>query len=70
MSVKELFKLNLKRLRFQQNLTQTAVADTMDIDRARYAYWEHGKSEPSLTMLVSLAKALNISVDDLLTKEL
>lgn len=70
MSVKETFRFNLRRLRFQQKLTQEAVADTIDIDRNRYAYWEQGKSEPSLTMLVALAKALNISVDDLLTKEL
>ena len=70
MSVKDIFRLNLRKLRFQQKLTQMAVADLIDIDRNRYAYWEHGKSEPSLTMLAALAKALNISVDDLLTKEL
>lgn len=70
MSVKETFRLNLRKLRFRQNLTQKDTAYLIDIDRDRYAYWEHGKSEPSLTMLVSLAQALHVSVDDLLTKEL
>jgi transcriptional regulator with XRE-family HTH domain len=54
---------NLRALRTANGLSQKIVADKIDKERSAYAYYELGKSEPSIETLKKLAKLFNVSVD-------
>lgn len=53
----------LRLLRVQSDLTQQNVADALDIQRSTYAYYETGRSKPSVETLTRLAKMYKISMD-------
>ena len=42
------------------------IADALCIDRSTYAYYELGETQPSLLMLVRLAKLYDVTTDYLL----
>ena len=46
--------------------TQNDIALVLGIARARYAHYEQGRNEPSIEMLLSIAKYYNVSTDYLL----
>jgi len=56
----------LKELRTSHELTQKQVAKVLNIDRSAYSYYETGKSQPTISTLIKLAKIFKISIDDLL----
>ncbi|OJU11654.1 MAG: hypothetical protein BGN88_07095 [Clostridiales bacterium 43-6] len=56
----------LKSLRVGCNLTQQQIADTINLDRSTYTYYEIGKTQPTIDTLIKLAKIFNVSVDFLL----
>lgn len=58
----------IKRLRAQHKLTQTQLATMADIPRATLANMEGEQSNPSISLVVKVAQALGVSVDDLITK--
>lgn len=58
----------IKRLRAQHKLTQTALADKAGIPRATLANMEGASSNPSITVVMKVASALGVSVDDLITR--
>ena len=58
-----------KRLRYLREynaVTQREIADALCIDRSTYAYYELGETQPSLLMLVRLAKLYDVTTDYLL----
>lgn len=57
--------VNLKRIREHRGLTQQEVADSLDVNRVSIARIESGKRLPGLQFVVSVAKLLKCSVDDL-----
>ncbi|MCP4989090.1 MAG: helix-turn-helix domain-containing protein [Colwellia sp.] len=59
----------IKRLRSQHKLTQTKLAEMADIPRATLANMENDQSNPSITLVVKVAKALGVSVDDLISRQ-
>jgi len=59
----------IKRLRTQHKLTQTKLAELSGIPRATIANMESEQSNPSITLTVKVAKALGVSVDDLISKQ-
>lgn len=59
------FKDNLRRIRMSRNMTQVDVADYLGLHRASYAYWEIGKSEPSIRNIKKLAELFDVSYDEL-----
>lgn len=61
-----MLSLSLKRLRENAGLTQQQVADILNIDRSTYAYYETGKTYPSITSLKKLAKIFNVNYDVLI----
>jgi repressor LexA len=67
---KKTFIHNLKKLRELVGKNQFETAEDLCIARTRYACWESGKSEPNLNMLAEIGKVFNVSLDDLLNKEL
>jgi transcriptional regulator with XRE-family HTH domain len=64
------FSQNLKFLRQKRGETQYTIAPFLDIKRTNYANYEQGVAEPSIKLLLTIANYFNISVDDLISKEL
>ncbi|MEG2634064.1 MAG: helix-turn-helix transcriptional regulator [Oscillospiraceae bacterium] len=58
--------LKLKQLRESCVLTQKQISDVLRIDRSTYTYYETGKSSPTISTLIKLAKMFGVSVDYLL----
>lgn len=59
---------NVKRLRTQKGLTQTAVADAIHVTPQAVSRWETGACYPVLESLINLAVYFDVRVDDLLRK--
>ena len=63
----ETFAQRLKKYRNHNDLTQQQVADTLNIDRSTYSYYETGKTEPNMDTIIKLAKIFDVNVGTLLT---
>lgn len=61
---------NLKYLRKQKGLTQSDIAEKLDIKRTMISAYEEGRSEPKLASLNILASTFNISLDELLNRDI
>ena len=61
-----MFSKRLKQLRKQQNLTQTELANLLNLSHGAIAMWETDKRQPDNDTLVRLANFFNVSVDYLL----
>jgi len=57
---------NLKRIRTTKKLSQGAIARKLEVHRSYISGIENGKRNPTLVTIDKLAKALNVSVDELL----
>lgn len=53
----------LKQLRSERNLTQTDLANVLNIAKTTVAAYEQGKSEPSIDTLIKIADYFNVSID-------
>lgn len=60
------FAKNLKELRMEANLTQTAFADKMGVGQNTVSTWELGTRQPDYDTLVKIAKFFEVSTDYLL----
>ncbi len=58
---------NLRRLRKLAKLTQAELADLSGLPRATLAHLEQPGGNPSVVTVMAVAKALDVSVDELLT---
>ncbi len=61
---------NMRKLRKQLKLTQDQFAAKLDIKRSLLGAYEEGRAEPKLELLQKIAQVFNISVDDLIGKDL
>ena len=59
------FGENLKSERKLSGLTQQELADKIGIKQQQLSQWECNKFEPTVSSIVELAKALDVSFDDL-----
>lgn len=59
----------LKIIRKSKNLNQQKVAFDLNISRGSLSYYENGKREPSLEMLVKMSDYFNVSIDYLIKGE-
>ena len=59
--------LRVTELRLMKNLTKTDLGNLCDIERPSIARIESGKTNPTYLTLVKLAKALEVSVADIVT---
>ena len=57
---------NLKRIRTEKNITQAQIAKALSADRSFVSNIENGKTNPTLSTITNLAKALDIMVGELL----
>ena len=61
--------VGLKNIRKKRNLNQQKVAMDLNISREALSYYENGKREPSLSLLVAMSRYFNVSIDYLITGE-
>ena len=57
----------IKNFRKMRGLTQNYIAEVMGVTCQAVSKWEKGDCMPDITRLPLLAKALGVSVDDLLS---
>ncbi len=57
---------NLKRIRTEKNLTQGDIVRSLGFSRSFVSNIENGKTNPTLSTITNLAKALGVSTDELL----
>ena len=63
------FKDRIKELRVQKGLSQMQLANITGISQSAIAKWELGKTEPTASAIVTLAKFFDESTDYLLGVE-
>lgn len=51
---------NLKKIRTKKNITQTELAKTLGVDKSFVSNIENGKTNPTLSTITNLAKALKV----------
>lgn len=61
------FSKNLKNLRTQANLSQTALANRLGVDQRTISAWENGVCEPDFVTLSKLCEIFNEDFNGLLT---
>jgi transcriptional regulator with XRE-family HTH domain len=64
-----MFRTRLIQFRKAQNLTQQALADAIAMHVNQVKRYEAGTSQPTLDVLVRLAKVLHVSLDTLVFEE-
>jgi len=57
---------NLKKIRTQKKMSQGDMARVLGVDRGYISNIENGKRNPTLATIDKLAKALGVSVEELL----
>lgn len=57
---------NLKRLRKEKHMSQSQLAELVDMSQATIASWESGTRKPDTSMLLRLAELLGVTTDELL----
>ncbi|OHA18640.1 MAG: DNA-binding protein [Candidatus Taylorbacteria bacterium RIFCSPHIGHO2_01_FULL_45_63] len=57
---------NMKRIRTKKGISQGDIARTLGLGRGYVSNIENGKTNPTLSTIANLAKALGVSSDELL----
>ena len=60
----------IKRYRLKAHLTQEQLAEKTDVATSTIAHAENGTSKPSLPLLLKVANALNVTLDQLVCDSL
>ena len=63
------FKDKLKELRHSKNLSQMQLANKLNISQSAIAKWELGKTEPTASAIILIAKFFGESTDYILGLE-
>jgi len=58
--------LNLKLIRTKKNISQGDIARDLGVSRGFVSTIENGKTNPTLSTITNIAKALGVSTDELL----
>lgn len=59
--------IGLKQIRKAKNLNQQKVALDLNVSREALSYYENGKREPSLQLLLEMSRYFNVSINYLIT---
>lgn len=57
---------NLKRLRIENNLSQKALAEKLNVNFRTISAWEKSICEPSIEMLVKISECFKETIEDLI----
>ena len=63
------FKDKLKELRLSKKLSQMQLSQQIGLSQSPIAKWEHGKTEPTASAIIILAKFFNETTDYILGLE-
>ena len=63
------FKEKIKELRLSKNLSQMQLSQKTGLSQSAIAKWELGKTEPTASAIITLAKFFNETTDYLLGLE-
>lgn len=63
--IKENIRLNLKKYRKENNLTQKGLAELLHVAPTTLSSWEQGLSTPDMDMLVLICQVLKIGIYDM-----
>ena len=58
--------LNIKTLREQAGMTQAELAERANVDQSAVSRWEIGNTKPRRRQIPIIAKALGVTVEELL----
>ena len=58
--------MSIAEFRASKNMTQSDLAEILNVSRTTVTMWENGKAEPNIKTLKKLAEVLSCTVDDLL----
>ncbi len=61
---------NIRKIRMSKKLTQTEFAELFDLKRTAVGSYEEGRAEPKIDTLIKIADYFNLTIDQLLRKEL
>ncbi len=64
-----MFKDIIKELRESQDMSQYELARALQVSQSAVAKWELGKTEPTSSALIAIARFFNVSADYLLELE-
>ncbi len=64
------FGETLRGLRTMRGLGQQQLADLLKISVKTVSHWETGYSEPSLSQLIALADFFDVTLDDLVGRDI
>lgn len=65
----DLFPQRLRHLREQRGISRRVLSELSGLSKNMVAVYENGETEPSLSALLALSDALDVSVDRLLGRE-
>jgi len=65
MGISDVIGESIKKFREERKMTQNDLAEKMHLTRPGISNWENGKSEPSSSQLVMLAKIFNVTTDEI-----
>ncbi|TPE43215.1 XRE family transcriptional regulator [Pontibacter mangrovi] len=66
----QLVTSNIRHLRKQAGYTQAQLAEKLEIKRSLVGAYEEGRAEPKLSTLVNVAKLFQVSLDELVTRDM
>ena len=61
--------MRLEEIRKKKGLSQEDLARKLDVKQNTVSQWEKGKRNPSLPMLLNIAKILECSIGDLVQEQ-
>ena len=61
--------IGLKNIRKKRKLNQQRVAADLHISQVALSYYENGKREPSLALMVEMSRYFNVSINYPITGE-
>ncbi len=61
---------NIKKIRSVRGLTQSQLADIIDVSRAVISSYEEGRAEPKIETIIKTAEVFQVTVDALLKKNI
>lgn len=62
--------MRLKEIRLLSQMTQQAAADKIGCSLKVYSNYERGEREPSIEMLIKIARCFNVTVDFLIENDI
>ena len=64
------FNKNLRTIRMIKNYTLAEMGEYLNLTLFQYRHLEYGDVQPSIQTLIKISKILNITIDDLLFKQI